>query len=177
MLHRIKIMEDIITTPTINKLEKMMCTKKIPFTFLHKSTFDGSDDYYFEHCIVERKELGLNNRIKSQYASNFIDLFKDICRKLKIGDTEIYRSALNLTVNNQVKKCKVHTDHDFKHRQILIYLNDADKKSKTVILNNKNKVLKKIIPKKNRGVFFDNLPHYHFFPTKGYRAVLVYTFK
>ena len=59
-------------------------------------------------------------------------------------EAKIYRAAINLTVNNSVKKCPIHYDHNYEHKQILIYLNDSDKNAKTVILNKKNKKLKEI---------------------------------
>ena len=43
------------------------------------------------------------------------------------------RISLNLTFNNGFDKSEIHKDHDYDHKQIIIYLNDCDKKAKTVI--------------------------------------------
>ncbi len=47
-----------------------------------------------------------------------------------------------MTFNFGVKKSIVHEDHNFDHKQLIIYLNDCDQNSKTILLNNKNKVIK-----------------------------------
>ena len=52
---------------------------------------------------------------------------------------------------------------------------ECDKKSYTVIKNGKKEI--KVRPEKYKGVCFDNQPHYLYFPKKGLRAVMVFTFK
>jgi len=135
-------------------------------------------DFYFEHCIIERKEtVNSDNRYQSIHTENFLRIFSYIFSKLKIKEAEIYRAAINLTVNNSVNRCQTHYDHDYPHKQILVYLNNPDINSKTIILNKKNKKLKEVTPRKNKAILFDYLPHYHFYPKNGYRLVLVITFK
>ena len=170
----------IIKPDDLKIINNLILEEKISFTFKNNSTPRFvKKDFYFEHCIVQRKEATPpdENRYKSIYYQNFLRVFIHIFSKFKIKKAEIYRAAINLTVNNSVKKCPIHYDHNYKHKQILIYLNDCDENAKTVILNKKNKKLKEITPKKNKGVLFDYLPHYHYFPKKGYRLVMVITFK
>lgn len=170
---------NVIHPNDLNIINNLIIDKKVPFMFKNSAiSTSNKKDFYFEHCIIERKEVIKDqDRYQSIHYKNFLRVFSYIFSKFKIKEAEIYRAAINLTVNNSIKKCSIHHDHNYEHKQILIYLNDADKKSKTVILNKKNKKLKEVTPKKNKGIFFDYLPHYHFFPTKGYRLVLVITFK
>jgi len=170
---------NVIHLNDLKIINNLIIDKKVPFVFQNNAVpIFKKKDFYFEHCIIERKEkIKDQDRYQSIHYKNFLRVFSYIFSKFKIKEAEIYRAAINLTVNNSAKKCSIHYDHDYEHKQILIYLNDADKKSKTVILNKKNKKLKEVTPKKNKGILFDYLPHYHFFPTKGYRLVLVITFK
>ena len=170
---------NIIHPNDLKIINNLIIDKKVSFVFQNNSVpIFKKKDFYFEHCIIERKEkMKDQDRYQSIHCQNFLRVFSYIFSKFKIKEAEIYRAAINLTVNNSAKKCSIHYDHDYEHKQILIYLNDADKKSKTVILKKKNKKLKEVTPKKNKGILFDYLPHYHFFPTKGYRLVLVITFK
>ena len=78
--------------------------------------------------------------------------------KIKLKIKKLFRVSINLSFNIGVKKSIVHQDHDFDHKQLIIYLNDCDKNSKTVILNKKNKIIKEITPEKYKGVVFDKLP-------------------
>ena len=159
-------------------INNLIIDKKVSFVFKGSSTVENKKDFYFEHCIIERKEIAdTKNRYQSIHYRNFLRVFNYVFSKFKIKEAEIYRAEINLTVNNSVKKCPIHYDHNYEHKQILIYLNDSDKNAKTVILNKKNKKLKEITPQKNKGVLFNYLPHYHFFPKKGYRLVMVITFK
>jgi|TARA_R100001460_G_scaffold5058_2_gene14083 hypothetical protein len=169
----------IIKPDDLKIINNLILEEKISFTFKNNSTPRFvKKDFYFEHCIIERKETAINeNRNKSIYIENFLRVFVHIFSKFKIKKAEIYRAAINLTVNNSVKKCSIHYDHYYEHKQILIYLNDCDENAKTVLLNKNNKKLKEITPKKNKGVLFDYLPHYHYFPKTGYRLVMVITFK
>tara|TARA_Y100000004_G_scaffold156535_1_gene181720 strand:+ start:1023 stop:1568 length:546 start_codon:yes stop_codon:yes gene_type:complete len=171
---------NIIHPNDLKIINNLIIDKKLSFVFQNNSVpIFKKKDFYFEHCIVQRKETTPpdENRYKSIYYQNFLRIFSYIFSKFKIKEAEIYRAAINLTVNNSRKKCPIHYDHNYEHKQILIYLNDCDENAKTVILNKKNKKLKEITPKKNKGVLFDYLPHYHFFPKKGYRLVMVITFK
>ena len=59
---------------------------------------------------------------------------------------KILRCALNLTFPQKVKKSEPHLDHNYEHKTLLIYLNDND--GDTVILDKKNKIWKKVKPKK-----------------------------
>ena len=114
----------------------------------------------------------------SPYHIQFIDMVNEFCEKQKIKIKKFYRMSVNCTYNNGHEATDIHTDHDFPHHQIIIYLNDAeDKNAETVILNNKNKVIKRIKPIQYQGICFKCLPHYLKFPKFGQRVVLVATFK
>ena len=170
---------NIIHPNDLKIINDLIIDKKISFVFQNNSVpIFKKKDFYFEHCIIERKEkINDKDRYKSIHCQNFLRVFSHVFSKFKIKEAEIYRAAINLTVNNSAKKCPIHYDHNYEHKQILIYLNDSDKNSKPVILNKKNKKLKEITPKKNKGILFDYLPHYHYFPKTGYRLVMVITFK
>ena len=169
-----KQFKNIITQKNLNTLWNEINNKRLPF---YLTTWHGAPFVY--HQIIKRPEVKKKGdpAWNTPYASLFLDIFETFCRKAKIKKTQIYRAALNITFPTGPKKCAIHSDHDFPHRQLLIYLNDADPNSKTVILNDKKKIIKKIKPQKNTGVMFGPYPHYHILPKSLYRAVLVYTFK
>lgn len=129
------------------------------------------------HILLHRPEsIDKDKRINSNYYEGFLNIVNSFFKKFKIKPKSILRMSVNFTFNNGFQKCPVHEDHNYPHKQLIIYLNDADPSSKTIVLDKKNKILKKIIPEKYKGVCFNNLPHYQFFPKKGERLVLVTTF-
>ncbi len=69
-------------------------------------------------------------------------------------------------------------NHNYKHNQLLVCLNDPeDKNAKTVILNKKDKIFKFIVPKQYNGICFSSVPHYMYFPKFGHRIMFVCTFR
>ena len=54
--------------------------------------------------------------------------------KNKIKYKEIFRISVNMTMNIGVERSSTHKDHEFPHKQLLIYLNDFEG-GETVILN------------------------------------------
>ena len=88
----------------------------------------------------------------------------------------IFRCAINTTFfNGKVDRVPAHVDHNYKHRQLLLYLDDSS--GETVILDKKNKPYKIVRPEKFKAVSFDSVPHYHYFPINSVRRVVVYTFE
>ena len=136
---------------------------------------------YFVHNILIRPELRKENEsgINSSFYNFFEDLFKTFCNKNKINYNEILRMSVNLTFNNGDEKSEIHKDHNFSHKQLLLYLNDLeDAGGETYILNeDKKSVWKTVKPEKFKGVCFGWKYHYAVLPKKGIRVLAVFTFK
>jgi hypothetical protein len=139
-----------------------------PFTF----------DSFFSHVVLERLEKkDITEVVNSIYYKETVSILRNFLNSVGVKVYFFTRIAYNLSYNNGEEKCALHSDHDFDHKQVIIYLNDClDKDSKTIILDNDKKILKEIEPQKFKGVCFGSNFHYHFFPKKGSRIVLVATF-
>jgi hypothetical protein len=169
----------------LNKEQKQFISKTVlgpnfPF-YLNDHTvgigekIDDPNNYFFSHSIILRPEnRNPDTLFNSEYHPFFINLVEKTLIKIKIKPKEYYRMSLNLTYSNGIIECPKHVDHDYKHRTLIVYLNDCDKKACTYI-QEKNKT-KEIKPIFNTGVFFDDNVHYMKNPTKGLRLVLVTTF-
>ena len=128
------------------------------------------------HVLIHRPEDRTDEKLfNSEYGSFFLDMVKNFFKKNNINYKGILRLCLNFTFNNGYKKSRVHVDHEYTHKQLIVYLNNCDPKSYTVIKNNKKEI--KIRPEKYKGVCFDGVKHYHISPTYNYRLVLVCTFR
>lgn len=149
-----------------------------PFYIIKNAAYnDGCD--FLSH-IVKRRHEDIKEG-ESEYNSSWhpqvCDILYSFLNKNKIKFKKILRIAFNLTFNNGHIKCDLHEDHSYPHKQIIIYLNNPlDKESKTVILDKNKKVFKEIKPEQYKAVCFDSHLHYHFFPKKGKRVVLIATF-
>ena len=150
------------------------------FPFYWNSNAIGDDNLsFFTHIILKRKEERIDNEtgVNTNFYNFFLDVFNTFCNKHNIKYNELLRIAVNLSFNNGSKKSKVHKDHFFEHKQLLIYLNDVkDKNSHTCILNEDKKLWKSITPEKYKAVCFGHRDHYAIMPKKGRRLIAVYTF-
>jgi hypothetical protein len=168
---------NFLTNKNKKFIEEIVLGNTFPFYF-NNNINKKEKGHFLTHIFITRLEdRPFKSHINSTFYSEALDIVNSFFKKLNIKYEEIYRMAINITFNNKFKKCHIHKDHLFPHKQLIIYLNDADSSSKTIILNDKKKVLKKITPEKYKGICFDSLYHYHFYPKTGARIVLVVTFK
>lgn len=144
------------------------------------TTNTDKKSFYLSHTVVHRSEIRKEEDpfYNSAFAEPIMNIFYRFMEKHRICVNEVLRVNVNMTFPGQLKKCPVHFDHTFPHNQFLFYLDDFDKKAKTIILSkNKKNILHQVPPKKYRGVCFEGMPHYMIYPTKKVRTVFVYTFR
>jgi len=154
-------------------IENFMLKDNFPF-YIQPCTLEDDSIPILAHTCKRRDSKEWNTPNKKM----FIEILDSFCSKNKIKYKNIFRCAVNLTFYPGVSTAGIHVDHPgVEHKQLLIYCNDPeDKKSFTVICNKKKKPIKKIKPEQFKGVYFGDNPHYHFYPKKGLRVALVYTF-
>ena len=146
--------------------------------YIQTTTVKGEKNLkkYFSHYVLRRPEERKKDEVFNSPQSEFcVNILNSFCNKHKIKVNKILRICFNLTYNNGYKKCDVHEDHNYNHKQLLIYLNNCEKESYTVVIDDDKKI--KINPKKFKGVCFDKKPHYHYYPKKEIRIVLIITFR
>ena len=169
--------DSFLTEENKNFIDNIVLGDNFPY-YMCNHSIKGDNKYLLYHILLRRKEDRKENEMfNSAFYSEFLSIIDSFVKKHKIKVKEVLRMSVNYSFNNTYKKVASHTDHDFKHKQLLICLNDpADKNSKTVILNNKNKIFKSISPKQYQGICFDGVPHYNFLPRFGNRIMFVSTF-
>lgn len=168
-----KIYKNVFNKKQKEFLSSIFKNEKYPFYLAENAVRSINDNtFHFIHHAICREKPNIDN---SGLAPALRLLLSQITSKLNIKYTKIYRCAINVTFyNGYSDRCPTHEDHNFDHKQILIYLNDSD--GDTVLLNKKGtKELKRINPEAYKILVMDRRDHYHFFPTKGIRKVLIYT--
>ena len=122
----------------------------------------------------------LKSREIENPANNILyDFFKEIllkfCKKHNLKLNKIHRACINLTFPVGKDIGTIHKDHEFEHKQLLIYLNNSDEGSTYIYDDNKN-LIKEIIYEQFKAVCFDNCFHAGGFPKSKRRLVCVITF-
>jgi len=158
-------------------IDNIVLTDKFPF-YYNSSAITGDTLGFLVHNVLLRPEIRKDgeNGINSEAFDLFEDMLNAFTSKNGLEYKEIFRISVNMTMNIGVEKSHTHKDHDFPHKQLLIYLNDF-KGGETVILNDDDTIFKKTKPKKFLGVCFDDKKHYGVLPKVGRRLVAVYTFR
>ena len=109
----------------------------------------------YTHTLIHRYNI---NKEKPVINSNVFSFFEKIvlrfCKKHSIKIKAFTRATLNSISFNKMKKGVAHVDHDFKHKVIMVYLNNTDGETiiynkkfdnkNTLIFSNKLKILKTI---------------------------------
>ena len=173
----LKIIEDKNFLSKKNKKFIKHVFSNVPF-YYHKSTDTSvKDDPFLSHIVIKRPESRKKTEpyINSPCYKDVVDILNNFTRKNNITYKEITRAALNFSYANGTKTCGWHMDHDFPHWQLVVYLNDCDKDSFTVLKEN-NKIIN-IKPAKYKGVCFTRVKHRMIFPKQKERVILVITFR
>lgn len=160
-------------------IDNVVLGDNFPFYIIPSTGSLGREvkDGVFNHMVLPRPEdRNITETVTSQFYEPTVKLLLEFLKAINISPYFFLRIAYNITYPNGFEKSGIHTDHNYDHKQIIIYINDIkDKESKTVIMKNK-KVFKEIEPKQYKGVCFGNLEHFNYNPKIGKRIVLVATF-
>ena len=158
-------------------LERILIDDFLDFRLASSAVKPKDGGFHFiHHALIsdDRPYQLKQNQKQSKYFESFKNILKSFCDKNYIQLNNVIRTAVNITFNTNIEKCPIHVDHDFSHKQVILYLNDAP--GDTIICDNNHepKIISK--PEKFKAICFGSQPHYHYFPHHGIRGVVVYTF-
>tara|TARA_R100001086_G_C11686434_1_gene217279 strand:+ start:61 stop:561 length:501 start_codon:yes stop_codon:yes gene_type:complete len=162
------IQDNFLNSKQKTFLDNLFYQREIPFFLCTHSIYIDDGNYHFIHKLLEEGHA-------SSIFNDVRPILDSFCKKNNISYKQIFRAAFNITFNHGNDNCGIHQDHKFDHNQLIIYLNDQD--GDTVVLDNKKQPLKIVSPKKFRGFCFSQKFHYHYYPRKGIRKILIFTFK
>ena len=128
--------ENFLSNKDKKFIDNVILSNNFPYKY-RTQCVPGDGNSFMVHNALERPKKG--ERIQSNYFEQLGQILISFCRKNNIKLNEILRTAVNLTFNNGSKQSPDHVDHDYPHKQLIVYFNDCkDKNSYTVILD-KNK--------------------------------------
>ena len=146
-------------------IELLKKIKILKFSFISQAVEPHDKGYHFLHEPLDRKSK------RNKHYTFFKSLLVSIVKKHNLKIKKIHRMAINITFNNGfIKEIPLHTDHEFPHKQVILYLNDSTGNTDIPFYN------KSITPKENTAIIFDDKDHKHYFPEYGVRVLCVFTF-
>ena len=157
-------------------LNESLNSEKMSFKLATATVVPNDKGFHFVNHILLSKDRPRNFHTQNQEELNqFVDILKSFCTKNNVPLNNVFRIGVNVTFNNgYITKCPNHIDHDYDHKQVILYLNDAE--GDTVICDDNKKPVIVSSPQKYKAICFDKQYHYHYFPHYGIRIVAVFTF-
>ena len=159
-------------------LKEYILSSDLPWFYIESTTYDADNQTdiniretgapYYSHAIL--RPPGNPNLFPTQNSPCV-----ELCGKVvsEISDTNnlgvncILRLNANLSLPSSSTPTQPHVDHPFPHKNLLIYLTDAD--GQTVAGDQQH------FPKEDDVITFSGM-HYHYLPTSGKRIVIVATY-
>lgn len=174
--------EDFLQEPQKKHINDLLFNIDFPVYFMdHGLTDDGNGQ--FIHAIIKREEgwsslVPRSERFSSPNVDFFMSCMMTFMQKHNIKVNRVERMAVNVCYNNGATQPGIHRDHEFDHKQFILYLNKPlDENTPTLVFDMDEKtLLKQIYPKQFKGACFDGLPHTFTYPSKGLRWALITTF-
>jgi len=170
---------NFLSEENIKFIEEIILSFRFPYYLELTKRKTDTKYLFFSHVVQERLEDNVPNasiKTEPMVYENTKDILFNFLNSINEPINFFIRINYNFCFNNGSERSEIHVDHHFKHKQIVIYLNDADTFSRTCIVNDKKEIIKEVAPKKFKGICFDSSEHFIFFPKNGYRLTLVATY-
>jgi hypothetical protein len=160
---------NFLNNDSIEFIEKKILSSDFPW-YWFDTQVDFDNRPYLGHPLINRQTY----EICSPFWTDMAIIFNSFIVKNNIKVNKVFRANLNLTFKTNDEKYipKFHLDHDFEHKQFIMYLNNSD--GDTEILINKKSVM--ISPEKFKAVVFENYEHRAFSPSINRRITFIVTF-
>lgn len=139
---------DIIFKKIVTDSEQKIIDENIifnsSFPFFVGKAFDDVDQWFFAHVIYAREPFSskVTNKPNSSLFEFFETITKRTCTENNIDFDHITRCCINCSFENtKYKFSNIHTDANYSHKILLIYLNDLKEKhghNTTIVYKERN---------------------------------------
>jgi hypothetical protein len=136
------------------------------------TTRESQGTTFYSHMFLKRpSEKNPFSEIVSNYFDQAYRILLEILKYNNLHINYFLRINANITHNyGSGIACSPHYDHDFPHKNLLIYLNQAS--GPTVVINPENKTEEYFHPKEDAIITFEG-KHYHYQPDVGERRIVL----
>jgi len=127
--------------------------------FYQKSTSDKYKAY--SHTLMNRdvNSMPIPGMINSHHFDICKSIFDDFCAENNIVYSHVLRGAINASSHFSDAHGDIHTDHNFPHKNFIVYLNEFDRGGTYFYEDNGINLIKVSQPKKFKGIVWDGGKH------------------
>lgn len=166
----IKIFDNYLSEENFKKIFEKINSNFFPFYYCENIVKNSDDPYQFYHRLIgiENNEYIVSNEINS-----FYPFFESIKKDFNVNF--FLRATINFLTPHPEFEKEHHEPHidivDTPHFVLLYYLNDSDGDT---FFFEKNRIVKRIKPKKNRLIYFDgSILHASSSPKKNNKRLVI----
>ena len=179
MSSKITNFKNALTIDELQFVENIILGNSFPWFYQERSIpknkrFSNQSYPFFSHNLMLRAESKGNQPgiVNSEYFNLFHDIFKRNCESHQY----LLRMSLNLTLHSDSVHGDIHVDHDFDHKNMIIYLNKFSNGS-TFLFDEEFNQTDEIKSDYNTGCIFPGLLHSQgFCKVNESRLILIATF-
>lgn len=163
-------------------LKETVLSNNLPWFYCDKSILDAKelDDLkyenaeFFHHCVLERpNSTCLYPSVISETAGFVNNVLSEIFTYNKIDVSCIFRINFNCMYYTSNKRTIPHLDHNFPHKNLLVYLNSFDNGETVIFGEDEKEYLHK--PKEDDIIAFGGNIHCCQHPSPGQRRIVLVT--
>lgn len=158
-----KIIDNFVSKKKQDEIEKLLLSDNFPWYFSPNITSSRHKNFNPALLHIFSKPEGVN--------SVYFDSILPLIKKAK-GHTVLYsKTILQFPNSGDGSLDEKHIDMEREHKVLLYYVKDSD--GDTVFFNKKDKINKRVTPKKGRAVLFDgSIWHSSYKPKRKLRCII-----
>ena len=149
-------------------------SSEFPWFYCKEKNYDQSTFWFLIHSLMHRNEsyIPITGNVNSPHYGICIEIFKSFCAQHNIKANTIFRAALNSTLHSSFGRTRIHTDHDFEHKNFILYINEFND-GQTCIFDNNDNLIKQVEPELHKAMVFSGEPHAHNLCSANQRRVVL----
>lgn len=168
-------------TENYSILKETVLSNKLPWYYFSESVLDVESDNskyenaeFFSHCVIKRPDSKCLFPSVVSESSEFVgNVLKEIFTYNDIDVSCIFRINFNCMYRTSDKRTIPHLDHEFPHKNLLIYLNSFDNGETIIFGEDGKEYLHK--PKEDDIITFGGNLHCNEHPFPGQRRIVLVT--
>src|SRR6056300_61209 len=130
--NKIIIDDKFLSIQNKNYIDQRILSNNYPY-FLSNNSVGKDDHRFLTHIAIKRPEDRDSNGSgpNSPEYMYLLEMLNSFVEKHNINCTRVFHCAVNLSFNNGFDKTISHSDHEFKHKNLIIYCSN-NKEAKTI---------------------------------------------
>ena len=144
------IIDPALTPTELEAVHNDVFSNRFPWYYHPDDVTKGTGNPFMSHTLMSYNADGL--AVEGTVNSDAYGFFRNIFNRLVPDHSVLFRANLNMTFHSSVAHGSIHKDHEFEHKNLLIYLSHAQ--GGTCLFDDDHTLIDTIKPKYNQACTF-----------------------